>query len=104
MIDLDGKFQYSKVVSVSSDKNSLPLVVYSNPFTDQIRVKVNVSRAENLSLIVSDITGRTYLKQSYNAQAGDNLINLVPAGAASGMYILHIEGNTYNQTVKLAKQ
>jgi hypothetical protein len=104
MIDLDGKFQYSQVVSVSSDKNSLPLVVYSNPFSDQIRVKVNVSKAENLTLTVTDIIGKTYLKQGYNAQAGDNLINLVPAGASSGMYILHIQGNTYEQTVKLAKQ
>jgi hypothetical protein len=104
MIDLDGKFLYSEVVSVSSDQNSQPLVVYSNPFIDQIRVKVNVDRAENLLFTVSDIVGKTYLKQSYNAQAGDNLVDLVPAGAASGMYILHIEGSTYAQTVKLVKQ
>ncbi len=104
MIDLDGKFQYSKVVSVSSDQKSQPLVIYSNPFSDQIRLKVKVDRAENLTLTVSDIIGKTYLKQSYNAQAGDNLINLVPAGASSGMYILHIQGNTYDQTVKLARQ
>ena len=104
MIDLDGKFLYSKILTVSSDNISQPLVGYSNPFSDAIRVKVNVDRAENLTLTVSDIIGKTYLKQSYNAQAGDNLITLVPAGAASGMYILHIQGNTYEQTVKLAKQ
>ena len=104
MIDLDGKYLYSKILTVSSDNMSQPLVVYSNPFSDAIRVKVNVDRAENLTLTVSDIIGKTYLKQSYNAQAGDNLITLVPAGAASGMYILHIQGNTYAQTVKLAKQ
>jgi hypothetical protein len=105
MIDRDGKFKYSKVVAVTSDKDSRPLVIYSNPFSDQIRLKVNVSRAQNLSLTVSDIIGKTYLKQSYNAQAGDNLINLVPpAGTARGMYILHIQGNAYEQTVKLARQ
>ncbi len=104
MIDLDGKYLYSNILTVSSDNSSQPLVVYSNPFSDAIRVKVNVDRAENLTLTVSDIIGKTYLKQSYNAQAGDNLIDLVPAGAASGMYILHIQGNTYEQTVKLVKQ
>lgn len=104
MIDLDGKFEYSKVVFVTSDNISQPLVVYSNPFSDQIRVKVNVDRSQNLTLVVSDIIGKTYLKQSYHAQAGDNLINLAPTGASGGMYILHIEGNTYDQTVKLAKQ
>ncbi|HZK64157.1 MAG TPA: T9SS type A sorting domain-containing protein [Puia sp.] len=104
MIDLDGKYEYSKVVFVTSDNISQPLVVYSNPFSDQIRLKVNVDRSQNLTLVVSDVIGKTYLKQSYHAQAGDNLINLVPTGAASGMYVLHIEGNTYDQTVKLAKQ
>ena len=89
---------------MSADKDSRPLVIYSNPFSDQIRVKVNVSRGQNLVLTVSDIIGKTYLKQSYSAQAGDNLINLAPAGAASGMYVLHIQGNTYDQTVKLVKQ
>ncbi|HEY4153930.1 MAG TPA: T9SS type A sorting domain-containing protein [Puia sp.] len=104
MIDLDGRFKYSKVVAVTSDKDNRPLVIYSNPFNDQIRMKVNVDRAQNLILTVSDIIGKTYLKQSYNAQAGGNLINLVPAGAAGGMYILHIQGNSYEQTVKLVRQ
>jgi len=104
MVDLDGKFKYSQVVAVTSEKDGRTLVIYSNPFSDQIRMKVNVSKAQNLSLTVTDIIGKTYLKQSYNAQAGDNLINLVPAGAARGMYILHIQGSTYVQTVKLAKQ
>jgi hypothetical protein len=104
MIDLDAKYQYSKTLAISSDNNNQALVVYSNPFSDAIRVKVNVSRAQNLSLVVSDIVGKTYIRQSYNAQAGDNLIDLVPPGAASGMYVLHIEGSTYNQTIKLAKQ
>jgi hypothetical protein len=104
MIDLDGKFKYSNTLVVNSDKDSRPLVIYSNPFSDQIRMKVSVSKAQNLFLTVSDMLGKTYLKQSYNAQAGENLINMVPSGAASGIYILHIQGSTYEQTVKLVKR
>jgi hypothetical protein len=37
MVDLDGKFVYSKTISVTTDNSSLPLVIYSNPFSDQIR-------------------------------------------------------------------
>jgi hypothetical protein len=104
MIDLDGKFKYSQTVAVTGNPDSRPLVIYSNPFTDQIRLKVNVDKAQQLTLTVSDIIGKTYIRQSYNAQAGDNLINLVPAGASGGLYVLHIRGNTYEQTVKLVKQ
>ena len=105
MVDLDGKFVYSKTVAVTADDNAVPLVIYNNPFTDMIRLKVNVSRAQNLNLTVSDILGKTYLRQSIQAQAGDNLVNLQPAViGGSGMYILRITGDSYNQTAKIEKQ
>jgi len=104
MVDLDAKFTYSKTVSVTADKSSVPLVIYNNPFTDQIRLKVNVSRLQNLNLTVSDMLGRTYINQSYQAQPGDNFVNLQPNAGGSGMYILRIQGDSYNQTVKLEKQ
>jgi hypothetical protein len=48
--------------------------------------------------------GKTYLSQSYHAQSGDNLVNLQPGVGGSGMYILRIHGDSYEQTVKLEKQ
>lgn len=104
MVDLDAKFVYSKTVSVSTLKNNLPLVVYSNPFTDQVRLKVNVGRAQNLTMSLTDMLGRTFINQNYQAKSGDNYVNLLPNVGGSGMYILHIHGDTYDQTVKLEKQ
>ncbi len=104
MVDLDGKFIYSKAIPVTTDNSSQALVIYSNPFSDQIRLKINVSRPQNLILTVTDILGKTYITQSYQAQSGDNFVNLQPSIASSGMYILHIQGDSYNQTVKLEKQ
>ena len=48
--------------------------------------------------------GETYLSQSYQAQSGDNFVNLLPPIGSSGMYILRIEGQSYDKTVKLEKQ
>jgi hypothetical protein len=104
MVDLDGKYQYSKVISVSLNEKSVPLVIYNNPFTDEIRLKVNTSISDNLSLVLSDATGKILLRQNLSTQAGDNLVNLAPAGVARGMYILTISGNGYYQTAKLIKQ
>ena len=104
MVDLDGKFTYSKTVSVTDNKSKVPLVIYSNPFRDQIRMKVNVSRSQNLIMTVTDMMGKTYLSQSIHAQSGDNMVNLIPQLSASGMYILRIHGDSYDQTVKLEKQ
>jgi Secretion system C-terminal sorting domain len=104
MVDLDGKFTYSKAIPVTTDNSSQSLVIYSNPFSDQIRLKINVSGPQNLILTVTDMLGKTYISQSYQAQNGDNFVNLQPSISSSGMYILHIQGNSYNQTVKLEKQ
>jgi hypothetical protein len=68
-------------------------------------LKVNVTRPQNLVMTVSDMLGRTYINQSYQAQLGDNFVNLQPnVVGGGGMYILRIHGDTYDQTVKLEKQ
>ena len=104
MVDLDGKFKYSKTVSVTSETDTRPLVVYNNPFSDMIRLKVNVSRAQDLVITVSDMLGKTYINQNYHAQSGDNLVSLPSSISSHGMYILRINGESYDQTVKLQKQ
>jgi hypothetical protein len=104
MVDLDGKFKYSKTVAVTVETDSRPLVIYSNPFSDMIRLKVNVSRGQNLTMTVSDMLGKTYINQNYHAQSGDNLVNLPSSISSHGVYILRIYGESYDQTVKLQKQ
>jgi hypothetical protein len=105
MVDLDQKYQYSPTVLVSSTStNNQALIIYNNPYSDMIRTRVHVSRAQNLVLTVTDMVGRTYISQNYPAQAGNNYINLQPNAGSSGMYILRIHGDTYDQTVKIEKQ
>jgi len=104
MVDLDGKYVYSKTVSVTTQNDGRPLVIYSNPFSDMIRLKVNVNRAQNLTMTVSDMLGKTYINQSYFAQSGDNFVNLPTSITSHGMYVLRIHGDSYDQTVKLQKQ
>ena len=61
--------------------------------------------ADRLVLTLMDGTGRTCLRQSVNAQTGNNFTNLYPsAGMAAGLYFLHIQGSHMDQTVKLLKK
>ena len=84
MVDLDDKFTYSKTVTVTTANINQPLVIYSNPFSDEIRLKINVSNPQNLVITVTDMLGETYLSQSYQAQSGDNFVNLQPPIGSSG--------------------
>lgn len=102
MVDLDGKYKYSKIATLS-DIEGESLVIYNNPFTDMIRLKINTNSTDDLSITVSDVLGKVYLTQFVKARSGDNFVNINPGGAA-GMYILHIQGRGYDRIVKLIKQ
>jgi hypothetical protein len=69
-----------------------------------IRVKVNVNRTQTLVMTVTDMLGKTYINQNYHAETGDNLVNLPSSITSHGVYVLHIHGDSYDQTVKLQKQ
>jgi hypothetical protein len=105
IVDLDGKFSFSKVLTVSSDAVGNSVLVFSNPFVDMVRLQINLTSSDKLSLSLTDITGRSVTKQIYSAQAGSNFINLSPGtNTISGVYLLNIKGNTVNRTIKLVKQ
>ena len=104
MVDLDAKFKYSRTITVNSKNDGRPLVVYNNPFSDMIRIKANLGRAQTLNITVTDMLGRTIISQVYRASSGDNYINLQPQHADAGNYVLHIHGDSYDHTIKLQKQ
>ena len=105
MVDLDDKYKYSQIVEVNSSASGKQLEVFNNPFHDQISLRVNENASDQLMLTLTDLQGRTVLRQAYGTQAGNNFINLYPSGTmTSGIYLLTIRGNSVNQTVKLLKE
>jgi hypothetical protein len=105
IFDLDGKFTYSKVLTVSSEFTGNSLLVFSNPFLDQIRLQINLGSADQMVFSLTDVLGRSILKQEFRAQEGSNFVNLQPGnGALPGVYFLNIKSNTINQTIKLIKE
>jgi hypothetical protein len=105
MVDLDGKFAYSKVLTVSSGFSGNSVLVFSNPFIDQVRLQINLSSADKISFSLTDNLGRSVLKEVFSAQAGSNFVNLQPGTTmVAGMYFLNIRSNTINRTIKLVKQ
>jgi hypothetical protein len=104
MVDRDGKFEYSKVISISSNTKIESVVVFNNPFTDQVRLMVNSGIPDNLRFTMTDLLGRICLLQYYTTQKGSNFIDLQSTNAiSSGIYFLNIKSNTINKTIKLIK-
>jgi hypothetical protein len=105
MVDRDGKYVYSKIISISSDAKIASVVVFNNPFTDQVRLMVNAADADNMRFTMTDLIGRVCLQKYHAIQKGSNLIDLQSSNALSaGIYFLNIKSNTINRTLKLIKQ
>ncbi|MBS1605532.1 MAG: T9SS type A sorting domain-containing protein [Bacteroidetes bacterium] len=104
MVDTDGAFKYSKILQVATGDVTDAIGVYSNPFHDQLGVRVSSVASERLVLSLFDQTGRLCLRQNYTMQKGENLVNLYPQGLAAGVYLLQVRGERTSQTIRVLKQ
>jgi hypothetical protein len=83
-IDLDGKFEYSRVISVKNE--SLKLAIYPNPAQDQLFV-TNIEKSQRVS--ISNISGEILLDQI--AQAG---IPISTGKIPNGLYMIKVGNET----------
>jgi hypothetical protein len=88
-VDVDGKFTYSKTISVSTIKSSPEkLIILSNPITNnQFIVEYNGSKVNKIKLIAADAKQTTC---SFTTQSNNRIkVNLPPA-IAKGTYVLQL--------------
>jgi hypothetical protein len=66
MVDKDGTFEYSNVVSIRMPlKNNI--IVKGNPFTDRIKIQITSSQKENIQMRLYNAIGQTVAS---NLQSG----------------------------------
>jgi hypothetical protein len=88
-IDNDGKFSYSNVVLLTRKVTEITLTgVYPNPTTRVLNVKITSPRAEKLTLVVTDLTGKVVMQQPMSVVIGDNQQQMNVAPLAAGTYVV----------------
>ena len=75
-----------------------------NPTTDVLEQRIAALEGGVAALAVGSGQASQFLALNNILQAGDNFVSLQPNAGSSGMYILHIHGDSYDQTIKLEKQ
>ncbi len=104
LIDKDGSFEYSNVVSIRMPLKS-NFVVKGNPFHDIIRMQLTVPQKQNIQMNLYDEGGRLVASRSMMALAGineftwDNVQTL-----AAGNYVLDVRTMKERFSQKLRKQ
>ncbi len=104
MTDLDGSFEFSKVVKAHLNlKDGFELgTIHPNPTKNSnVSLNVNTSLAENIFIQVYNQTGNLILNQETNINAGENNISLTTENWTAGIYLVKVSNGTKEVTRKL---
>jgi hypothetical protein len=106
--DLDGRTKMSGVVIVKSTKAAAITVsgIFPNPASSNINVMIDAPVKDNVTIIITDVSGRILKTQKAVINSGTNTFDVGIGEMASGMYMLKVicESNCETKVSKFIKQ
>ena len=92
MIDFDGTFEYSPIISVETDCELAMghIQLYPNPISyehQQVNIRLR-TRKESVRLLLTNLTGRRIKEAAFAVQPGWNLLSLDISELPAGIYFL----------------
>ena len=105
MVDLDGHYTYSPIVTLQPTAPSLSVALSPNPFVQPVSLTVGSPVAGIATVVVLDMSGAKLVERSVVLQKGDNALDVsLIAGLPQGVYVLQVTTGTQQQTVKFVKE
>ncbi len=103
MIDIDGQFSNSKIVSVRMANNFPYALVYPNPAKGQLVVKLQHALTTTSQLIIADLSGRIVMQQQVTG--GQRNIDLTVNDLPAGRYFIKLSNSSelINQSFVIIK-
>lgn len=105
IVDNNGNYTYSKTIMVNVDiKGISVMVVYPNPFSKRVQIRVNADKAEKVAINIINSNGILMSTQSAQTQMGDNNITVNKVDALpSGVYYIEVVSSTRSLKTKVMK-
>jgi endonuclease I len=91
MLDKDGRFVYSKTVTVKFNRANMDISLYPNPAVNEIVISLQQASMPNSIVKVTDIAGKEMLLQK--VAAGQNSIRLTLNHLPTGRYFVTVINN-----------
>lgn len=105
IIDKDGNFTYSKVITITVEKGISLFVVYPNPFGKKVLVKFNSDGPDQATMRIIDNNGKVITTQTDPVHQGENRLAIRNVdNLPGGIYYLELVTKDKNIRTKLMKQ
>lgn len=103
MIDLDGKYTYSKIINVQNENKST-FTVYPNPVIDNLNISASLKEAGNYQIKIMDEIGLVLNSQIRFLKVGQNQISISANSLQKGLYFIVFQGDSgENKVLKFVK-
>ena len=102
VVDNDGKYNYSKIISVNLDQPENSFSVYPNPVDNYAIVNLYSDKPGSGVIRLIDEAGRQILTKSFTVMAGNNNLTVDQLGhLPKGIYVVQVmlNNNLYNQKI-----
>lgn len=105
MIDKDGSYEYSKIVTIQLDKKGTDIVsVFPNPFMSSLYAKITTANPAKATIEVRDAAGRLVTVRTQQVAQGSSLVEINNmSNLAKGMYLVSVEINGTKHIYKVTK-
>jgi Secretion system C-terminal sorting domain len=105
MLDIDGTFEYSEVVSVKRSFDDFTISrVFPIPAVEQVNFELVQNEAASLTITVNDMVGRTLEIKEMDVPKGVSNLKLDISGYSSGTYIVTIDNGIRKLIEQIVKQ
>jgi hypothetical protein len=95
LVDIDGKYEYSRIISFSKQNSFSLLRCYPNPLQEDLHLQLSSDKKQDIQFRVTDVSGKIILVQKKVCEKGINTIVLDQLSFLQpGIYFLHITNST----------
>jgi uncharacterized repeat protein (TIGR03803 family) len=102
--DNNGRFTYSRIITLLINGGKETVTIYPNPVTDEVAFIIRINQAEKIEARITDNSGRVVKRQEWKLQAGSSTLSLDVTGLAKGIYTLEIKGERTHERKQFLKQ
>jgi hypothetical protein len=105
MVDLDGQYRYSDIISIDGVIKGFTVSASPNPFRDHVTVNIESNSDESLSMLLINSEGKIISRKNVNINSGTstyyfNDLQYLPAG----IYFMSINRKNATNKMELVKQ
>jgi len=104
MVDIDGKFTYSSIITIKLSDITTSASVFPNPAKNETTISITSATGTKIQWQLIDNTGRIFINKNVILRDGVNNITVDLSKYSTGTYFIKLSGENINEILKLQKQ